>query len=360
MTARTPTLLIFNLITDADANAQGFTTDWLNALAARCARVDVLTMYAGRLELAQNVRLFSVGREKGYSEARRLVNFYRLLARLLRQNHYDACFAHMQPLFALLGAPLLRLYGVPQTLWFAHKSVNWKLRLAEKVVRQVVTPSPESFRVPSKKVRVVGHGVDTERFVPLPRAAAVNRPFTVLSVSRLAPVKQLETLLAAAQLLRDRHGVRDFHLRIVGNAAPEHAAYAAGMRQRAADMGLAGCVEFAGHVPYAQIAPVYQQADVLVNVSATGSVDKAPLEAMSCGLAVVTTNEAFGALLAQWGDLLLAPPQNADALAGRLARLAQMPAGERAALGADLRTLVQREHSLTRLVNLLVDEVLIR
>jgi len=116
-------LLLFNLATDAD-DILGFTTAWINALASRMDAIDVVTMRVGRLAVGANVRVYSVGKELGYSEARRFIAFYRILWRLLRANHYDACFAHMQPLFAILGAPLLKLYRVPITLWFAHGAVT--------------------------------------------------------------------------------------------------------------------------------------------------------------------------------------------------------------------------------------------
>ncbi|MBZ0286039.1 MAG: hypothetical protein K8I30_00385, partial [Anaerolineae bacterium] len=90
-------LLLFNLATDADDPVLGFTTVWINALARQCEQIDVLTMRAGRLALAENVRVFSVGGEKGDSEPRRAVEFYRILFDLLRRTRYDACFAHMQP-----------------------------------------------------------------------------------------------------------------------------------------------------------------------------------------------------------------------------------------------------------------------
>jgi len=69
----------------------------INALAARCEAVDVITMRAGRLAVAPNVRVYSVGKERGYGEPRRLVEFYRLLFRLLRTQRYDACFATCSP-----------------------------------------------------------------------------------------------------------------------------------------------------------------------------------------------------------------------------------------------------------------------
>ena len=109
-------LLIFNLVTDMDDPVLGFTTTWINALAARCEAVDVITMKMGRLAVASNVRVYSVGKERDYSEPRRAVEFYRILFGLLRQHHYDACFAHMMQLFAVMAAPLLKLHRVPITL----------------------------------------------------------------------------------------------------------------------------------------------------------------------------------------------------------------------------------------------------
>ena len=44
-------------------------------------------------------------KERGYSEARRALAFYGRLAGLLGQHRYDAAFAHMIEVFALLGAP---------------------------------------------------------------------------------------------------------------------------------------------------------------------------------------------------------------------------------------------------------------
>ena len=348
------TLLVFNLRTDADDPILGFTTEWINALASYYDRVDVLTMYAGRLAAAPNVRVYSVGAERGYSEPRRLFAFYRTLARLLRETRYTACFAHMQPLFAALAAPLLKARGVPLTLWYAHSAVTLRLRLAERLADCVVTPSPESFPLPSRKLIVTGHGVDTDRFAPAPAPRPPNAPFTAVSVGRLSPVKRVEVLIAAARLLRAR-GL-DFRLRLVGDPLEQHAAYAEQVRAQAADLG--GVVEFAGPVAHAQVADAYRAADVMVTASATGSLDKAVLEAMACGLPVIASGEPYRAMLARWGDALLFPEGDAAALADRLAALMQTPSDEQRALGLALREIVVREHSLSRLIQRLAEEIL--
>lgn len=348
MTDRPLRLLWFNLVTDADAPNLGFTTEWVNALAPHCERIDVLTMRAGRIAVAPNVQVISLGAEHGHSEARRAWTFYRRLSPLLRAHAYDACFAHMQPLFTVMAAPLLRLHALPLTLWYTHSAVTLRLRLAERVATRVVSASPESFRLRSDKLRVIGHGIDTQRFLPAPPP---DGPFTILSLGRLAPVKHLELIIAAAQRLREQ-GV-DFRLRLVGAAYPMDRAWAQGLQALVAQGGLQAHVEFAGAVPRARVPAELQRAHVMVNMSATGSLDKALLEAMACGLPVITANEAFRPLLAPWGGQLLLPP-SAEALAQRLQALMTLDAAERASLGRELRALVQREHSMQQLVTRLL------
>ncbi len=344
MNERPLRLLWFNLVTDADAPNLGFTTEWINALAPHCERIDVITMRSGRIAVAPNVKVFSLGAEQGHSESRRALRFYRLLWPLLRRQEYDACFAHMQPLFAVMAAPLLFLYKTPLTLWYTHSSVTLRLRLAERAATRVVSASPESFRLPSDKLRVIGHGIDTRRFTPAPPPG----PFTILSLGRIAPVKHLETIIAAAQLLQAQD--QDFRLRLVGEAYPQDRTYAQMLRVQVEESGLQARVEFAGSVTREQVPAELQRAHVMVNMSATGSLDKAVLEAMACGLPVVTANEAFVHLLAPWREQLLTPPDDPESLARRIRALMTLNDDERAGLGIALRALVRREHSMERLV----------
>lgn len=350
-------LLIFNLMTDADDPILGFTTAWINALAARCEAVDVITMQAGRLAVADNVQVYSVGNEKGYGELHRALAFYRILFGLLTKNQYQACFAHMIQVFAVMGAPLLKMADVPVTLWYAHKATGRMVRLAEKLVDHIVTASPESFRIPSPKVQIIGHGIDVDLFRPADAHIAVStqnstRPFTILSVSRLSPVKRLETIIAAVKMLRD-DGL-SIHLRLVGSVYPQDEAYAASLRQMVKDNGLTAVVEFVGGLTQAAVAREYQQADVAVNMSATGSIDKVVLEAMSGGVPVITANEAFQNLLAAWSELLLVPPESPEMLHVRLKAIMVMTPADRALLGADLRRLVVEQHSIQQLIDRLM------
>ena len=84
----------------------------------------------------------------------------------------------------------------------------------------------------------------------------------------------------------------------------------------------------------------------MVNLSGTGSLDKAGLEAMACGLPVITSNAAFRPLLPSG---LVIPANHPQALADALARVAGWDEPRRRALGERLRAAVVRDHSLPAL-----------
>ena len=159
-------LLLFNLMTDERDPVLGFASNWVRRLAAQCEAVDVLTMYRGEYDLPANVRVFSAGRERGLSKAARVAGFYRHLARHLAEERYDACFAHMMPLFAGLAGPLLRARGIQTVLWYTHRQRSMQVRLGLAMSWRVVSADASSFPYRTDKLRVIGHGIDTEFYAP--------------------------------------------------------------------------------------------------------------------------------------------------------------------------------------------------
>jgi glycosyltransferase involved in cell wall biosynthesis len=344
-------LLLFNLATDADDPILGFTTHWLNRLAAHYDQVDVITMRAGRVKVAENVCVYSVGKEKGYSEARRALEFYRILTRLLRQRRYETCFAHMMPLFAFMGAPLLKLRRIPITLWYTHRSPHPTVRLGMMVSRRVVTAAPDSFPFHSPKLRVVGHGIDTEFFSPdTVRELRADQSCYIVHVARLMPIKHQTTLIHALANVSEARAV------FVGDVPPEQdSVYKGELEQLVRDLHVEARVSFAGsHTPEA-VREWYRRAAVAVNLSPVGLFDKAALESMAVGTPTIVSNPAFDTLLGDDAQFLRIPaPDDYTALAVRLNTLLALPDTERAAIGERLRERVTMEHSLDALIPRLV------
>jgi glycosyltransferase involved in cell wall biosynthesis len=351
-------LLVFNLKTDADAAGLGFTTDWINALAERVEHVIVITMMVGRLSVSHNVEVLSVGKEKGFSEARRLYEFYRLLWRVLRQKRVDACFAHMMPLFAVLGSPLLKAWRIPTLLWYAHSHVSAMLHLATFLVDRVVTANKSGFRIDTSKVRFIGHGIDTQRFPLISRCVSDGDRFVILSVGRISPIKKLEVVILALARLPSEH-LQHVELRFVGEPLRDDGKlYAESLKRLVDELELSGSVRFLPALAYERIHEAYASADVFVNSSDTDSVDKSVLEAICCGLPIITSNVAFVDLLGpELAPICVVPKNDPVALAERLLGCVEMTCAERRHMGLRLRKVVKKDHSLSALADRLVEHV---
>jgi glycosyltransferase involved in cell wall biosynthesis len=97
---------------------------------------------------------------------------------------------------------------------------------------------------------------------------------------------------------------------------------------------------------------------VLVNTSITPSLDKVLLEAMACGVPVVTSNPAYERILAAVDSKLFVAGDDPCAVATAVEYVVSRSDAERRAIATAARELVVREHGLDRLVGRLVDELL--
>lgn len=197
-----------------------------------------------------------------------------------------------------------------------------------------------------RKLRVVPNGIDAARIRAVAEAAGprTERPFTVGFIGRVAPIKDVETLLDAVALLRrDLPGVR---LRLLG-PTDEDAAYVARCERHAAALGLSEVARFEGPVDVARALPTL---DAVVLTSISEAQPLVVLEAGAAGVPVVATDVGacrelvFGRSAedrALGASGLLTPIGSPRATADALARLARDP--ELAArLGAAGRARVER------------------
>lgn len=341
-------LLLFNLATDETDPVLAFTCDWIRRLAQQCESIDVLTMQRGAYELPDNVRVFSAGREHGWSKPRRAVNFYVQLLRLLSSRRYDACFAHMIPLFAGLGGPVLKARGIPITLWYTHRQRSRQLWLGQAWSQRIVSADASSYPYRSDRLRVLGHGIDTDYHRPRSSDAAEDGTL-VVQVARLSAIKRQATTIRAVSDLPVRLAL------IGGVQAGFPDSYRVGLKKLIDDLGLSDRCQLVGDQTRAQALAWYRRAAIAVNTSPPGLFDKAVLESMACGIPTIVANRAFAPLLGEHSDLLLIDsPDDVAGLRERIARISRLSSGERVAIGAALRENVLRQHSLPRLIERLL------
>lgn len=350
-------LLIFNLKMDADDGVLGFTTDWVNSLAARCEHVYVITLQSGAIRVADNVEVFSIGKERGCGKLTMLANLYRLIWRVLRQGRIDAAFAHMNYMFALLAAPLLKLFGKPIVLWYAHGSIPFLLRPTEWAVDRIVASSRSGFRLRTSKLTVIGQGIDTDRFTPAgPARETVTR---LLTLGRISRIKRLELVIDAIARLKRTAPQLILQCELVGDPlSPDCWTYQQELADRIAQQGVPDRVRLLPGIPFHKAHEAMAQADLFINSADTDSVDKTVLEALSCGVPVITSNAAFVEIFPPALKVTgLVPKNDVDALARAIQTFCELPQYARADLARLGRKMVVDDHSLGSLADKIMREL---
>lgn len=177
-----------------------------------------------------------------------------------------------------------------------------------------------------EKIRVVYNGVNPEVFTPAPKSVAHPH---VVATARIDPLKDLETFLRMAAIVRRTHP--DARFTIYGAVADQE--YFERCLQLRRELGLDDVVQMGAHTD--DVVSAYHAADVVVLTSVSEAFPYSVLEAMSCGKAVVAT-DVGGVREALEGCGALIAPRDADAAAREVIALLGDPA-LRASLGAKAR-----------------------
>ena len=304
-------LMITRKVDKNDSNA-GFVYYWLKSISRQVDRLIVICQELGDYSaLPANIELNSLGKEFGNSKFKQLIRFQNLLLGSLPQ--VDGVFVHMIPIYSILAGIWCKLYNKKLILWYTHKSVDWRLGLANLFVSEFATASHISFRLKTrKKVNVLGHGIDIRRFSPAEKAQlsdkqADKKIFKLISIGRISPTKDYESMVKAVYGL-SQQGIANLKLSILGDVAlKKDVGYFESLKQMVDKMNLQSKVEFLGAVPNYLVPRYLQQSDLFINLSGTGSLDKAILEAMACQCMVLTSNVAFRAILP--ADLMVSRDQ---------------------------------------------------
>jgi glycosyltransferase involved in cell wall biosynthesis len=183
-------------------------------------------------------------------------------------------------------------------------------------------------------VHRIYHGLNADftRLLEHDGAAPVrNGHFRVLAVGRLVAKKGLDVFVEACGLL-EREGV-PLEAVIVGHPAPLEPEVGPELTARIESLGLAGCVRLVDSMPQPELYEEYRRATAFClpcRVVDTGDRDGIPnvmVEAMACGVPVVSTNvSGIPELVTDGSNGLLVPPEDPDAIARALLRLHRDPA----------------------------------
>lgn len=196
-------------------------------------------------------------------------------------------------------------------LWRAE--ILWALRRADRViaVSRGLREKMIALGVRSDRISVVNNGVDMRAFHPAAkpgRSTAVRR---ILYVGRFIREKGLEVLLRAAALLTTSR--EDLEFVLVGGNRERRDSQP--FETLAADLGIAGSVRFVDAVPISEVPTWLRGADVFVLPSFSEGFPLSLIEAMACGVPVVSTTCGGPQEIVSEETGLLVRPGDPEALA---------------------------------------------
>ena len=211
----------------------------------------------------------------------------------------------------LLRRPVIVNYRGGEAEKFFQAQWRWVKPTLMKA-QAVMVPSAylkEIFNRRNVDARIVPNMLDLNRFrFQPPEPGTVDAPHLVVT-RNLEPLYDVETAVRAFQRVQQAYpGAR---LTVAGSGPEETR-----LKTLVAELGLADAVSFPGRLEAEQIAQLYQSADMMLNASRVDNSPNSLIEALACGLPVVTTDVGGIPYLVKDGEsAMLVPPGQPEMLA---------------------------------------------
>jgi len=338
-------LLIITQKVDRKDSVLGFVHRWVEEFSMHVRAITVVCLQKGDYDLPGNVAVLSLGKEKWKSKLKYIFLLFYFSVRYF--NRYDAILVHMNQEYILVAGWLWKLLGKRIYMWRNHYAGSIATDIASVFCTKIFCTSHYSYTAKYKKTRFMPVGVDTEFFKPI---ETMKRPrFSILSLGRIAPSKNINTLISALEILKKNNFA--FTANIYGNTTDQF--YADSLREQTNKAGLSTKVIFHEGVPNRDTPKVYSAHQIFVNLSPNGMYDKTIFEAMACGCFVFASNDD---LRDKIDPAFAFDYNNAGDLAKKLEAFMSMSEIEQKKKSANISEIVE-SHSLTKLALDLTKEI---
>ena len=266
----------------------------------------IVNLSEQELDLGKNIkikRLFSLPAPFSGAQSRLVIPFFS--GRLFRKFKPD--IIHSQLFFgvgleALIAAKLNKLpfIGTNHTSItdfvsgkFAKKqSLNYAVWYYNRC-DFVTGPSESVFKEMlangfNKPYKAISNPIDTNTFCPSGDKLEYKKKFnlsnnTVVYAGRLAPEKNIDVLIRAVALAKEK--ISDINLAIAGSGQLE-----AGLKQLVKELGLENEVKFLGTLSKADLAKLYQAAEIFSIASTSETQSLTLMQALACALPAVAVD----------------------------------------------------------------------
>jgi glycosyltransferase involved in cell wall biosynthesis len=327
-------LYLIDRLYSTTGGAEGIVQKLCRFMPFRGYRCSVATLWLGggvAQDFSCPVHVFPLPRIYGWSA----IKYGRELGGLLRREQFDIVHTFF-PASDIWGGIVSRLSGCPILISSRRDMGILRTRrhriaysLANRFFDQVQTVSERvrefclrEDNLPPEKVVTVYNGIDLNMVdaaltCDRSKMGELNRTGpVVVTVANLRPVKGIDVLVLAADLVRQR--IPHVQFLVVGEA--QDTAYAEGLGALVARLGLDETVRFLGRRN--DVCAVLKASDVFCLPSRSEGMSNALLEAMACGLPCVATSVGGNSEVIIDGKTgFLVPSCEPEILATQLVRL---------------------------------------
>lgn len=320
-------LLIITQKVDVNDDILGFFHHWLEKFSQKFEKITVICLQKGKYQLPSNVNVLSLGKETRQFRLKYIWRFYKYI--FGHWNEYGAVFVHMNPIYIVLGGLFWRLGQKKIILWYNYPRGYLTAKISYYLANNICYTSFLSFFSKYSKGQIMPAGIDTDKFKRINDIRKEKN--SILYLGRISPVKNIDILIEAAKILSGKN--IDFKLNIVGG-------FIGGLEKYKK-------IKFHPPVPNYLTPEIYNQNEIFVNLTDTGSFDKTVLEAMACENVVLVSNISFGDLIPP--DLIF-KEKNAQDLAEKLVFTLSLSDEEKQKYGKMLRQKAVENHNLDKLI----------
>lgn len=244
------------------------------------------------------------------------------------RGHYDVAQVDVYSGKAFVWAEavcaLLRRLGKPYVLTLHGGGLpafaeQWPGRVRRLLGSAVAVTTPSRYLLEGmapyrQGLRLLPNPLDLSAYPYRRRERAVPRLVWLRAFHRIYNPE-----LAPEVVARLRPDFPDLRLVMVG---PDRDGSLTRTREAARRLGVLDAIDFPGGVPHDEVPIWLQRGDVFVNTTNVDNTPVSVLEAMACGLPVVSTDVGGIPYLLDAGrDALLVPPAEADAMAAAVRRV---------------------------------------
>ncbi len=212
--------------------------------------------------------------------------------------------------------PVIVNYRGGEAREYLAASAQWVKPSMRRATRLVVPSGflQQVFREVGLPSTVIPNIIDLGTFYPASQPPA-DATFTLVITRNLEPIYGLDTAIKAFAIARGT--VPNMRLKIAGSG-PQGAE----LQHLVEHLGLGSSVVFLGRLERPQIVALYHSAHAMLNPSRVDNMPNSVLEALACGLPVISTNVGGVPYIVQDGQTaILVAPDNEQEMAEAIVKL---------------------------------------